>query len=118
MAKEKMLNIDYNELDNCTVVSVHGRVDTITSGDFQKELLDIMDRTNANIIMDLSDMEYISSAGLSAFLLAAKTAKARQGVLYCCCLSDMVQRVFQVSGFSMVAPIYSTLAEAKKALQD
>jgi anti-sigma B factor antagonist len=106
------LNIDYRELEDCAVVSVHGRVDTVTAGDFQKELLDIIDESKANIILDLSDMEYISSAGLSALLLAAKTAKARGGALYCLRPSEMVHRVFEVSGFSMVAPVYSTLEEA------
>lgn len=110
------MNIDHHELDNCAVVSVHGRVDTMTAGDFQREVLDIIDNSNRNIILDLNDMEYISSAGLSAFLLAAKTAKSQGGVLYCCRLSEMVNRVFQVSGFSMVAPTYSTLEEAIEAL--
>ncbi len=110
------MNLELNKQDNTAVVSVEGRVDTLTAPAFEQKMLEWIDGGENRLVLDLSKMEYISSAGLRAFLVTAKRAKANGGGLACCCLQDMVRRVFEVSGVSSVIPVYPSADEALDAL--
>ena len=57
-------------------------------------------------------MTYVSSAGLSVFLLAAKQARKAGGKAVFCNLPEPVDRVFQVSGFHHILTLAATRAEA------
>jgi anti-anti-sigma factor len=110
------VNLKLNKQGDTAVVSVEGRVDTVTAPEFEQKMLEWIDSGENLLVLDLSEMEYISSAGLRAFLISAKRAKANGGGLACCCLQDMVRRVFEVSGFSLVIPVYPSADEARDAL--
>lgn len=94
------------------VVQVAGRLDAITAPEFDTQSKQWMADGEYNVIADLSDLEYISSAGLRSILTAAKQLKGAQGQLTFCGLSGMVEEVFVVSGFSAMFPIHKTLEEA------
>ncbi len=66
------------------------------------------------LVVDLSGLTYVSSAGLRVFLSAAKKLKAAGGKLLLCSLGGMVQEVFVMSGFADILAIYDTLEKALK----
>jgi anti-anti-sigma factor len=68
------------------------------------------------IVLDLSRLEYVSSAGLRCFMLAAKEAKARSGRILVAALQPMVAEIFQISRFDMVLPVYIEIADALAAV--
>src|SRR5947208_748739 len=64
------------------------------------------------LVLDLSQLEYISSAGLRVLMLAGKQVKAQGGTLILSGLQPLVAEIFQISRFAMVFTITPSLREA------
>ncbi|MGB6063324.1 MAG: STAS domain-containing protein [Desulfomonilaceae bacterium] len=97
---------------NLLIVSVEGRMDTVSAPEFQQRMEELLDREGKGILMDFEKLEYVSSAGLRSILIAAKKAKSLGGQVSCCSLQDMVRKVFDVSGFTGMLPVYDSLEDA------
>lgn len=85
------------------VVCVEGRLDTMTSPEFEKELKPAMEGMS-EVILDFKDLEYISSAGLRV-LLSAQKVMMRQGSLVIRNCSDEIMEIFEVTGFTDILTI-------------
>ena len=97
------------------VVSPVGRVDQSTADGFQAELAPHLKGCAAgghHVILDLSGLEYISSAGLRVLMLAAKQCKAQKGTLIVTGLQSLVREIFEISKFTLVFTITGSLSEA------
>ncbi len=81
------------------VLKVEGRIDTNTSRDFQSELLLAFQKLK-NVTADIAEVDYVSSAGLRAMLIAYKTAKSKGGQFFLRNIQPGVQEVLDMSGFS------------------
>ena len=73
-------------------------------------------RDNRTIVLDLAGLEYVSSAGLRCFMLAAKEARTQGGKLVLAALRPMVQEIFHISRFNMLFEIHPTVREALASL--
>ena len=100
---------------NVAVLRPVGRIDNDSSLAFQETLLHSIDTREAALV-DLSGVEFISSAGLAALMTAAKSAKAKSRRIAVAALRPVVQEIFAISRFSRVVPVYGTAAEAIAAL--
>ena len=89
-----------------------GRLDSLSSQDLQNELSRQIADGNTAIILDLKDLEYISSAGLRVLLLAGRELKAKNGQLSLCALKKNVREVFEISGFETLFPIHESVDDA------
>ena len=98
-----MLNITKKLENGKAVVSLEGRLDTVTAPDLEKELKDLYVSIN-ELELDCTKLEYISSAGLRVLLSAQKamTAKGGMKVTHVC---EIVNEVFEVTGFSDILTI-------------
>lgn len=96
------------------VVAPAGRLDSVTSSAFERQLAAIIGRGDGRIVLDLGAVEYISSVGLSAILSAAKKMKSVNGRLALANLNDRVRLVFEMSGFLRLLPVYGTVEEAAR----
>jgi anti-anti-sigma factor len=67
------------------------------------------------LILDLSGVEYVSSAGLRVFMLALRMIKSQKGALFLCALQPIVKEIFQVSKFSLLFSIHETVQQAEQA---
>ena len=92
-----------------------GRIDNLTSAEFQARLLAAITSAD-DIVVDFSSVEYISSAGLRA-LMAASRLKPKERRLAVACLNSIVSEIFAISRFSYVVPVFSTVEEAGAAWQ-
>lgn len=68
------------------------------------------------IVLDLSGLEYVSSAGLRCFMLAAREADAQGGKIVLAALRPVVAEIFQISRFDMLFQIFLSVREALAAL--
>ena len=92
-----MLNINKNREGKKLTVMLEGRLDTTTSPEFEQSLKeDLADLTE--LVIDLSGLEYISSAGLRVLLSAQKTMM-KQGSMKVTHVSETVMEIFEVTGF-------------------
>ncbi len=97
---------------NARIVSIHGRMDAVTAPEFEKALEGLMGEGETVFVVDLAQLDYISSAGLRSILALAKKLKTSGGVLHLAALQDVVKEVFDISGFSSIIPIYDSVAAA------
>ena len=102
---------------NILVLAPVGRIDNLTSAAFQARLLAAVTANSADVIVDLSSVEYISSAGLRA-LMTASRQKPKERRLAVACLETVVREIFAISRFSHVVPVFATVEEASTAWQD
>ena len=102
--------------DKGTLVSVTGRMDAVSSPEFEKELARLIDEGNINFVIDLAGLDYISSSGLRSILVTAKKLKAKNGQILLASLQAVVKEVFEISGFSAIIPIHESVEEAMAAL--
>ncbi len=97
------------------VVAPAGRIDHASAESFAHALQPHLDRCKAGeaaLIIDMSGVDYISSVGLRALMVASKQAEAQGGRIAIAALSPMVREVFEISRFDMVFKIYGTLDDA------
>lgn len=86
---------------NELVISLKGRLDTVTS----RELLDAFAKEEVKenlLIMDMKELEYISSAGLRALLAMKKELASKGKEFEVHNLNNICQEVFKVTGFSNI----------------
>ena len=109
------MNVRLESLGLTTVVVPDGRLDFGASAGFQTQLEQVLAgaRTaTGGLIIDCAGLDYVSSAGLRVFLLAAR-ASQRAGIAFAvCALKPAVRDVFDVSGFSRVITVCADRADA------
>jgi anti-anti-sigma factor len=98
------------------IVAIKGRLDAGSSPDLEREIEKVMAEGENRLILDLAELNYISSAGLRIILAGAKKLKAKQGGLSIASLQSMVKEVFEVSGFSSIIPTFDSPDQALNAL--
>lgn len=106
-------------LDVCsdaTLLRVAGSFDAVTVADFEAEWKKAVDSGTTKLVVDLSGVDYISSAGLRGVLLLAKTSKARGFGLAFAGLTGMVADMFKLSGFLTILAVYPDADTAAAAL--
>ncbi len=109
------MEIKSRSYDSVLVVSPTGRIDHANSEDFRNSLAPLVDRCKSDgdqIVMDLAEVEYISSAGLRCFMLAEKQAKAQGGTIVIAAMQPVVKEIFEISRFTLVFETFSTVRES------
>ena len=99
------MNVEITQTDNQVILTLEGRLDTVTSSEFEKKLTPYLSMQAIELIMDCSAMEYISSAGLRVVLMAHKSITAKGGRFIVRNLSKEVRSVFDMTGFSRILTI-------------
>ncbi|MDR2786466.1 MAG: STAS domain-containing protein [Treponema sp.] len=86
------------------IISLEGRLDTTTAPELQEQLIPEFDKVK-HIRLDFKQLVYVSSAGLRVLLLGEKTAKAKGGTMRLVNVSQEIQEIFEMTGFSEVLTI-------------
>lgn len=100
------------------VVTVTEHLDTSNSSVFESRLLGLIDRGERRILVDCGSLDYVNSAGLKVFLLAAKRIEPLGGKLVLCALAPSVLMIFEMIGFTRIMKIVPTREEALRLLSD
>lgn len=113
------MNVKLEAIGSSTLVVPEGRLDFGSAPAFEKELQAVVAGTAGTlptvVIVDGTSLDYVSSAGLRAILLAARAAQ-RAGIPFAlCALKPAVSEVFDLSGFSRIIPVYPDRATALTA---
>jgi anti-sigma B factor antagonist/stage II sporulation protein AA (anti-sigma F factor antagonist) len=103
------------EMANVLLVQVEGRIDHTTAKAFEDALLPLLDGCIARrqkVVLDLSGVAYMSSAGLRVLTLAAKHCRQQGGDIVIAALQPLLQEVFRISRFDTVFKIFKSVPEA------
>lgn len=76
-----------------------GRLDTPAAADVTRDVQPLIDGADKTIVLDCSEMTYISSSGLRIFLTIRKAAAAKGGKVIIEGLSNEIRQVFMMTGF-------------------
>jgi anti-anti-sigma factor len=102
---------------NIAVAIPAGRLDHSSAADFEQGLLPLVeDLQVAGLIVDLANVEYISSMGLRVLMLAAKGMRGRKARVAAVALQPIVAEIFAISRFDSVFEMFPTLREALAAM--
>lgn len=107
-----MLDLNVIRLGNITVVEARGRIDSMSSVSLQEALLYEIDKRHARIILDLSQINYLSGAGLRLLSHLSE----RVGEVRLAQPSDRVREVLQISGMDAAFQSYETLLGAVRSI--
>lgn len=88
-----------------TVLKVSGRIDTITAPDLDVAVGAALDSPGRACILELTAVDYVSSAGLRVLVMGAKKASSSGGVFSLCGVQPPVHKVLEMVGF---APLIET----------
>ena len=105
------MEIKTEKIEHATLISVQGRLDSSTAPNLETHLLPLV-LTEQLLVLDLSGVEYVSSAGLRVFLLIAKTCHKNPCDFVICGLRKNISQVIEMSGFSSILKIKATREEA------
>jgi anti-anti-sigma factor len=104
---------------NTLVLAPSGRLDHDNCEAFREEMAPHLERSareGTPIVLDLSGLEYVSSAGLRCFMLAAKQAKAQNSRIVIASMQPVVGEIFQIARFNLVFEAYPKVRDALAAL--
>lgn len=88
--------------DTQIIVSVEGRMDTLSSKEFEQDIQPLYEEKNPDIVIDCKDLQYISSSGLRLFMTLYKNVRSNKGKLVLKNMMPEVKEVFDITGFSNI----------------
>ena len=106
------MDITESRQDGFLILTVAGRVDASNASALEKTLLTAIDGGERRIVVDCAPLEYISSAGLRALLLAAKRLTPGGGSIALAALREEIKEIFDIAGFSAIFRIYPSTGDA------
>jgi anti-sigma B factor antagonist len=96
-----------------TMVKLHeDKLDSSVAPNLKSELITLHAEGSRNIILDLSDVKYTDSSGLSALLVGNRIVQEEGGIFVLACLSDHTMKLIKISQLDSVLNILPTVEEA------
>jgi anti-anti-sigma factor len=106
------VNINSESIGETLVVRMEGNLDTNTSETAQEFLTKSIDDGASTVVVSLSGVDFVSSAGLRILLATGKKLGAAGGSLRICGLNETVAEIFEISGFSTILNVFDSEADA------
>jgi anti-sigma B factor antagonist len=94
-----MLNIAINEQEGKLVAALSGDLDNVASSQAERDLAPVFERNDCDVVLDCTELDYISSSGLRILLNVYKHTRANGRTATLKGLKEDVKEVFELSGF-------------------
>ena len=110
---QAVMEITVKELDHCDVISVSGYIERLTVAQLTRAVETSNERGKYNLVIDLSRVEYMSSVGFRALLIAQQNNRRNgRGELILAQVPDHVQQAFELLGFGEFFNTFDDLSSA------
>ena len=93
------MQININTQGNETVATLIGRLDTLAAQELAAQFETLQEKAGGTVVLDCSQLEYISSSGLRLFLTLRKAAATKGGKVIVRGINADVRSVFMITGF-------------------
>jgi anti-anti-sigma factor len=100
------VEINTVEYKRVIVLTITGRIDSATARDFESELNSLTEKGKNNLVLDLSDVDFISSAGLRVLVTTRKAVRSAGGDLVMANPSDRVIETLEIAGLDVLFEKY------------
>lgn len=108
------LNVTVLDKGNIKVLQCKGFIDTTTSSLLEAKMSEMLQSKNYRIIIDLGEVDYISSAGWGIFISEIKNIRKNKGDLKLVNMKPEVMEIFELLDFTNILEYYKSLDEALK----
>lgn len=105
------MELTLNPSGQALVIAPQGRLDSTTAPDFERQLLAQL-ASHSHLVLDFSNLDFISSAGLRVLVLAAKRISKDNGRFILCEVSQPIRDVLEISGFLGLIEVVANREEA------
>ena len=99
------------------LLQARGRINVLTADLFEVHVRRAAASSDRDVIIDASEVSYLSTAGLRAFLRLWQALKKEDRNLHVCALRPYIQEVFQIIGFDQLIPIHPDIAAGLAAVE-
>ncbi len=106
------MDIPEKSVGNVHVISLNGRLDAFAANDVEKKLDSLFTSAKSQLVVNLKNLDYISSSGLRVLLSALKKMRKQQGDIRLACLQSNVKEVFDIAGFTQLFKMFGKEEEA------
>ncbi len=107
------MEITTKEFKHCHLVSLSGRVDSATAPQFTQVMDSLIDKGVYKFVIDMSGLEYMSSAGFRALLAAQRSCKRyNRGEIILATVPSRIQEALDLAGFTELFKSYPEPLEA------
>lgn len=110
------MDIELEDVDGVTIATLFGELDGRTAPEVQEKLV-LLPQRQRKILLDMSGVSYISSAGLRALLMLYRQMANSHGAVALSGLSENIRDIMAITGFLEFFDDYATADEALAALQ-
>ena len=112
----RRMNCSFESDGDILIACPSGRIDTTTYNEFKTLLNSELDRTGArHLVIDLVNLEYVSSAGFREFFLAGRRMTRGGGTLSVCNFQPQVKELFEIAQFMTAYAVHDNRAAAVAA---
>jgi anti-sigma B factor antagonist/stage II sporulation protein AA (anti-sigma F factor antagonist) len=111
MGKQPM-TLSEQRLGDAVLVGASGRIDLSNADAFKDALSASLSKAKTALILDLSGVDYISSAGLRSLMIVFKAGKAEGKTFAIAALQPLLLEIFTISRFNLVFPLFDTVQHA------
>ena len=111
-----MENFEVDRLDRSeiSILRLKGFLDAHTAPNFEQAIQQLLEENRFKIIISMSNLNYISSAGLGVFMGFIEEIRANDGDIKLSNMTDKVFKVFVLLGFPALYQIFNDEVEAEK----
>jgi anti-sigma B factor antagonist len=110
------MDISTVQRDSVCILHISGRIDTLTSRAFGEQLTSLIGNGTHRLVIDLSQVAYISSAGFRSLLVAARAIESAKGQLALAGVNGEIKRLFDIAALTEFFPMWPTADEAAAKL--
>jgi anti-sigma B factor antagonist len=106
------MEISITPMKRVDLLRISGRVDSSTSSELDEVLQKRLDEGRSNLVLDLSDVHYMSSSGLRSLVSALRASKKKGGDVRIASPSERVQEVLGLAGLDTLFESYDDVTAA------
>jgi anti-sigma B factor antagonist len=106
------MELKFSTLESVGVVTVNGSLDTSTAAELNEYVSTQISAGHSQLVLDLSQVEFMSSAGLRAILVSLKECRREGGDLRLAAAQPGTEKVLKISGFLSIIKSYPSVGAA------
>jgi anti-sigma B factor antagonist len=106
------LKLGHHTKDGIEVVDVEGEIDVYTAPRLRELLIDLVNKNNYNLVVNMERVEFLDSTGLGVLVGGLKRVRAYDGSLDLVCTQERILKIFRITGLTKVFGIHDTVDEA------
>jgi len=113
------MDLNIKKVDNVAVIYLAGRLDVHLSADIEKEINNIIQNdSECHLLLNLKDVEYMSSSGLRIFVSTMRILKESKRKLKLCNMNNAVKKIFEVVELMDMFDIFDSEDEALQSFKN